>query len=223
MKRIHIGVPFSNSKLSLARFIFGVFSIFFFSFISLYFGFINPEYLEENLRAILLGAILLVLGIWAIFKRIKSEKNSIILDDSGINFKNDRQDIKWEDIEYSFLTFVFKKDSEGEDMFTACPFLFLKLKNNYAHTDHIIKTRKYKYPYIVDEKYFKDYIGKTKDFTIAINVEDISEKSSEEMITSLPIKVDSVRPIMEVKTKDEYNKKIYELVDPGKQKDYLLE
>jgi hypothetical protein len=51
----------------------------------------------------------------------------------------------------------------------------------------------------------------------------MSEKNSEALITNLPIKVERVRPLMEVENKKEYNKKIYELVSPELQKEYLLD
>lgn len=223
MKKIIIAPPFSNGYQSLPSFIFSELSIFSFSIACLYVGLFPYEPFQEQIFLVLFGIALFIFGIWAIFIRAKVGKNLTVINDSGFTFKNGRQNISWDDIEYIFMTFAFKKEPVGEEVYTGYPFLFLKLKGGYVHTDQNNKVGKYEYPYIVNDQYFKDYMGKGKDFTIAINTESMSEKDSEILITKLPIKVEPVRPIMEVKTKEEYNKKIYELVDPEKQKDYLLE
>jgi len=119
------------------------------------------------------------------------------------------------------LTFVVKK--EINDTFTGYPFLFLKLKNGYSHNEKITKVGKMEVPYIVSEAYFKKYMGKTKDFTVAINIENATEDGSKIIMEQLPIKVSKVRPLIEVETKDEYNRKIREFVSPEMQGDYILE
>lgn len=222
MKKIYIGPPTSNTKQSLLAFIFSEIvvlgaSAFFLSFVPIAVKVIS------KIELLAVGTFLFGLSIFTIFKRIKNEKKKILVDDSGFTFKNSKKHINWEEIENISFTFMFQKEKNIGSEYTGYPILLLKLKNSYVHSNETVKVFKSEVPYIVGEEYFKEYLGKGKGFTIAINAEDMSEKNSEILITNLPIKVERVRPLMEVENKKEYNKKIYELVSPELQKEYLLD
>jgi len=53
--------------------------------------------------------------------------------------------------------------------------------------------------------------------------QNATEGVSRIIVEDLPLKVSRVRPLIEVNTKEEYNKKISEFVNPEMQKDYILE
>ena len=142
------------------------------------------------------------------------------IDDVGLTFKDGRQNILWEDIEEISLTYAIKK--EKYETYTGYPFLFLKLKVGYPHNDSILKVGEMDVPYIVSKDYFEKYIGKSKDFTIGLNIENATESISKTIIENLPLKVLRVRPLIEVNTKEEYNKKIVEFISPEMQKEYIL-
>ncbi len=165
--------------------------------------------------------LVIVFQIWSIFshENLHAEVNK-----KGIKIKNDgeKTEIKWENIEEMRITFAIHRigDTDRKEGF---PYLLLKLKNfPLPIKEKIITRRKTTVPFFANSSYFKNFLGDENNFDIAINFENVKEKESKGILTDYPLKPMRTRPLIEVKTKDEYNKVIEEICAPKEQEEYKL-
>ena len=213
MKKLYIGLPLEMEYQSLGLFLLQIFSLLFFAVVGT-----TLDYYFLILPITIIPIPILI------YLRIKSRKSLVIISDTSILLPSNIN-IEWKDIEKTYITYVFEKDSRNEeDGLTGYPLFLLKFKDDYKlNIQDVFQTRfKTNIPYIVNREYFKKYFGNDKDFDIAINFQNVDEKSSEQLLEKIPVLPSKKRPLINVRSKEEYNKYILGLMNKDVQKEYIL-